>query len=217
MLNMMQINQSVLANRQYLSFRRKSEQGVVLLIALIVLVAMTLAGVALIRSTYTSNLIAGNLSFSQAATQAADIGTERALTFLRSPANVSLYVNDQDSGYAARVFDPEPGVSWEVFWQQLIAGKNSQNQAIFPTPVQVTDSNTGAYSIAYVIHRLCDSGGAPNQGVVTCAQPPRLNMDGESRGSGGGSTIVPQVYYRITVRVAGPRNTQSFIQTVVAI
>lgn len=215
MFNMIQTSRSTLRYRRHSIPCSRNERGVVLLIALIVLVAMTLAGVALIRSTYTTNLIAGNLSFHQAATQAGDIGTERALTFLQS--GVSLYTNDQSNGYAARVFDPEPGVSWEAFWHQLVDGQNSQGQNIFPTPVQVTNSNTGAYNISYVIHRLCDSGGAPNQGVVTCAQPPTLNMAGESQGTGGGSTIVPQVYYRITVRVDGPRNTQSFIQTVVAI
>jgi Tfp pilus assembly protein PilX len=40
-----------------------SQRGVVLLVALIILVALTLAGVALIRSVDTANIIAGNLSF----------------------------------------------------------------------------------------------------------------------------------------------------------
>ena len=42
---------------------RRKQSGVVLFISLIILVAMSLAGIALIRSVDTSNLIAGNLAF----------------------------------------------------------------------------------------------------------------------------------------------------------
>ena len=205
----------VIARRQRPLLCSRREQGVVLLIALIVLVAMTLAGVGLIRSTYTTNMIAGNLAFNQAATEAGDIGTERALTFLQSRAG-SLNVNNQEAGYAAMVFDPEPGVSWEAFWRQLVAGQNSQGALIFPKPFEVTGGDTGAYRVSYVIHRLCDGVGSPNEDNA-CVKPPRIKMDGSPNIVSGGDTVVSQVYYRITVRVAGPRNTQSFIQTVVAI
>jgi Tfp pilus assembly protein PilX len=40
-------------------------RGAVLFIALIVLVAMTLAGIAIMRSVDTATLIAGNLAFKQ--------------------------------------------------------------------------------------------------------------------------------------------------------
>lgn len=234
MLNIMQIKRSVRrTSRRSLSFCRKSEQGVVLLIALIVLVAMTLAGVALVRSTYTTNLIAGNLAFSQAATQAGDIGTEKALTFLRS--GVSLYNNPgvvATGGYSPIFFDPAPGASWQAFWQQLEKGidKDAQERIIAPKPVLVPlpEAPVGGdpteyekfeknYRISYVIHRLCDNDGAPNQPPVTCAQPPKTKMDGVSNTVNGGAAVLPQVYYRITVRVLGPRSTESFIQTIVAI
>jgi Tfp pilus assembly protein PilX len=42
---------------------KHAQQGVVLLMALIMLVALTLAGIALVRSVDTTNLIAGNLAF----------------------------------------------------------------------------------------------------------------------------------------------------------
>ena len=57
-----------------MSMRR--EQGVVLFIALIVLVAMSLAGIALMRSVDTGILIAGNLGFRQNATHVGDLGIE---------------------------------------------------------------------------------------------------------------------------------------------
>jgi Tfp pilus assembly protein PilX len=56
---------------------RRAQQGVVLFIALIVLVAMSLAGIALMRSVDTNVLIAGNLAFRQGATMAGDWGIGR--------------------------------------------------------------------------------------------------------------------------------------------
>jgi Tfp pilus assembly protein PilX len=56
------------------------QRGAILFIALIVLVAMTLAGIALMRSVDTNVLIAGNLAFRQGATAAGDYGVEDART-----------------------------------------------------------------------------------------------------------------------------------------
>ena len=51
---------------------RRAQRGVILFVALIVLVAMSLTGIALIRSVDTNVLVAGNLAFRQGATAAAD-------------------------------------------------------------------------------------------------------------------------------------------------
>ena len=59
-----------------------SQRGVVLLIALIVLVALALAGVALIRSVDTTNLIAGNMSLHQSAIHSGERSTEQAIDWL---------------------------------------------------------------------------------------------------------------------------------------
>jgi len=76
------------------------QRGVVLIIALIVLVAMTLAGIALVRSVDTSNIIAGNMAFQQSATHLGDVGAETAIAWLR--ANPILLSNDNASnGYTA--------------------------------------------------------------------------------------------------------------------
>ena len=50
-----------------------------LFIALIVMVALTLAGIALLRSTDTAGIIAGNLAFKQAAAAAVDRSLEAAV------------------------------------------------------------------------------------------------------------------------------------------
>jgi Tfp pilus assembly protein PilX len=69
----MYLRQALLHRRQALAGHPRSNQrGVVLLVALIILVALTLSGVALIRSVDTANLIAGNQSFHQSAVHAGE-------------------------------------------------------------------------------------------------------------------------------------------------
>ena len=75
---------------------RRAQQGVVLFVSLIILVAMTLAGIALMRSVDTNVLIAGNLAFRQANTMYADTGVEAARAWLT--ANTASLNNNQPGG-----------------------------------------------------------------------------------------------------------------------
>ena len=189
---------------------RSKERGVVLLIALIVLVAMTLAGIALIRSTSTTNLIAGNLAFSQVATSAGDIGAERAFDFLVKPS-ASLDNDILAGGYSAVALDPNVGESWDAFWIRMEAANRT-----FPKPAQAAIGDAAGNQINYMIHRLCDATGPANSSSVRCVRPPKLSSTGGSQDSGSQLIMIPQVYYRVVVRITGPRNTLSYIQTVIA-
>ena len=69
----------------------------------------------------------------------------------------------------------------------------------------------------YVIHRLCNASGP--QSTSGCSVPP-LDSTSDDGSKGGGIDQPdpdPQVYYRITAQVTGPRNTVSFVQTTVAL
>lgn len=191
---------------------RRGQRGVVLMIALIVLVAMTLAGIALVRSVDTSNIIAGNLAFQQAATHAGDTGTETAVAWLQANnAGTTLQANIFASGYAAARTDPAAGQSWDAFW----------NNVLVPAGQVVTlaqDATTGN-TVAYTIQRLCNAIGNPVTPGVDCAvSQTAVANNSSSKGSG---VIALQysslVYYRITSRVAGPRNTVSYVQSIVAL
>ena len=93
------------------------------MIALIVLVAMTLAGLALIRSVDTTNIIAGNLGFQQSATHSGDIGTETAIAWLETNnTGITLQNDNINSGYfAARGGrDPAANQSWDNYWTTVL-------------------------------------------------------------------------------------------------
>jgi hypothetical protein len=186
--------------------RRFRQRGAVLFIALIVLVAMSLAGIALIRSVDTANLIAGNLAFKQNAAHGGDWGAEQARTWLQDQAATDLY-NDVPGRYAAAMqtgldftaTDPSsPDFDWDA---------NSWNLGADPAGNQVR----------YVIHRMCELAGNP--GSVNCV---RTTSGGTAGGTQGGATYggaalpsTSQIYYRITTRVTGPRNTVSYVQVMV--
>ena len=185
------------------------QRGVVLLIALIILVAMTLGGVALVRSVDTTNLVAGNLSFRESAVHAGEQATELAVIGWLQPMTLAkdplLHADSAANGYRAVRQDPPIGTAWDTFWNTTLA-----TQAIAAAP------NAANNTVAYVIHRLCDGNGAPH--TVSCSKPPSNANSGGSFSAGAVSTITSsQVYYRITARISGPRNTVAYVQTIVAL
>ena len=65
------------------------QHGVVLFIALIVMVALSLAAIALIRSVDTTTTVIGNLAFRQASILPANMAVEEAAAALFSDADVA--------------------------------------------------------------------------------------------------------------------------------
>jgi len=193
----------------------RRQRGVVLLVALIVLVAMTLAGVALIRSVDTANVIAGNLAFHQSATSAGERSTEIVLVNWLGPGSVpgsTVLHNDDGTGYFAARADP---ASWDDFWRDNPKRLALPAGARCPSNAQ---ADVACNRVEYVMHRLCANAGPPNTAANRCTQPPPSASSGESTGAGRiGPPRRKQVYYRITTRIQGPRNTVSYIQTIVAL
>ena len=184
--------------------------GVVLMIALIVLVALTLAGIALVRSVDTSNIIAGNLAFQQSATNAADTATETGIAWLETRnTGGTLFVSDTANGYAALRADPAIGQSWDAFWNNTLTGQMATMAA---------DPVTGN-TVAYAIQRLCVTVGDPTVPGTGCSVPSAISSATATSSQDAGNVALlysSQRYYRITSRIAGPRNTVSYVQTIVS-
>ncbi len=189
---------------------RIRQRGAVLFIALIVLVAMTLAGIAIMRSVDTTTLIAGNIAFKQGTIQSADRGLEQAYQWLigNRPA---LATNNAVQGYFSARAD--------LNWNDPGSWANSVNLG----------ADTAGNTISYVVHRMCNCAntgyngncatGEANQCALDIAAgvaPPPAQGDSFTVGSPG-YLQDPRVFYRITVRAQGPRNTTSFVQAMVSV
>lgn len=181
---------------------RARQEGIVLLIALIVLVAMSLAGVALIRSVDTTITVAGNLAFSQSAVQSGDRGIVEAAKWLEvKNTGPSLSNTDEVNGYYASAPNPEPD------WHDMTSWTGASKIVNGGTP------DASGNVVRYVIHRMCNNVGSWN-GNPCARAPGALDAAGQSQTT----TSVPfegtpLLFYRITTRVDGPRNTVSVVQS----
>jgi hypothetical protein len=185
----------------------RAQRGVILFIALIVLVAMSLAGIALMRSVDTNVMIAGNLAFRQGATLAADRAfedldpTKGAIAWLRNPINAPLLMVDQSVPY---------------YWANWTgAGADLLSEASYANAKDLGYDSSGN-RVRYVIHRMCASAGDQSLANANCVTVPSAATGGSTKGAvgyGQGAILgATSTYYRVTVRIDGPRNTVSYVQ-----
>lgn len=188
----------------------RRQRGVVMLLALIVLIAMSLTGIALFRSVDSGVLVVGNLSMQKSATRSGDSGTEAAITWLgNNSSGATLYTDNTGAGYVANglLEVPSSSQTWADYWTVLTATH---------TPATLATDGAGN-QVSYLIQRLCQFSGAPNAGGTNCVFAPSTTGAGSSKGAGVIALSVSNVvYYRITAKISGPRNTTSYVQAIVA-
>jgi len=203
--------------------RPRGQRGVVLFIALLVMVALSLAGIALIRSADTATIVAGNLAFKQAAASAVDRSFEQAIEALfnpvADPAVPNPVIADKTAdllaqNYFACVQDagggclpanrPIPEIP-----TALTSAKNFANSHLNAGLVPVDAASNKSF---YVIERMCANAGA--------AVGSNCNLSSAALGADAGTQHYEGLvrtggaYYRVTVRVEGPRNTVAYAQAI---
>ena len=204
----------------------KQQKGVVLIITLIVLVAMTLAAIALVRSVDTGNVVAGNMAFKQGAAHAGDSGTEAAITWLAGIAGVvASQTDDPSNGYYATSQETldMTGNSGNPARSLVDWDGNNCNGAVAGgtaaaciQPAALIPANAAGYAARYIIHRLCPSAGLPNNCASTAATIAGTSSGAKDYTSKGGLSGTAEVeYYRITTRIRGPRNTTSYVEAII--
>jgi Tfp pilus assembly protein PilX len=193
---------------------RDRQKGVVLIIALIVLVALMLASVSLVRSVDTANVVAGNLAFKQASVQAADFGIETAVTALPNIVATTLDADRTSANYwyyATRRIEDTNGVPTTM----AVGGDPAAASPIDWNQVPVADTRAGN-TIRVVIDRLCVGPTPVVDPIASCFH--EASSDGASQSINKQVfTSVTMVYYRVTVRVTGPRNTVSMVQAILGL
>lgn len=200
------------------------QQGVVLFLALIVLVAMTLAGIAMVRSVDTSNLISGNMSFHGSALQESDLGIETAMT--RLPL---ILVRDVNVGQHYYAVMQSGGTAPALGANGAPSYINAMTRA---DAVSTADVYPGIFGpngnrVRLVIERMCNmvpagavpahSPATPDEIAANCFTVTQSGTDSSSRQALYilRRPVLPgNVYYRVTVRVDGPKNTVAMSQAI---
>jgi Tfp pilus assembly protein PilX len=190
--------------------RRGAQRGAALFISLIALIFMLLGGLALIRSVDTGNLIAGNFSFKQASLQATDVGLESAFTLL----------NNTIAGISTEATYPAGCVTAAPTACQYFPTRQAEDAVGVPTAIgdwSAVPSTTMAngYTYQFVIERLC-TGTPPIADIQAQCMAGAPAGGGSKKSPATVFTGITEVFYRATVRVTGPRNTQTVVQTLFA-
>ena len=195
---------------------RREERGVVLFVALIVLIVMTLAGLALLRQLSAGSSIAGNIAFKENATYVADRGAEVAIQYLRpvfpAPPN-DLAADAFPLGYASSWTDGDNVAAFP--WTQ-----GTKTFALLDDPLLLIEDIAKTNNTAEVfIQRLCrDANKSSLDPTQLCSDKLIDNPFRSHEGLGptpGISTKTPSPYYRVTTRVVGPRGTMTYTQVMV--
>ena len=191
-------SQGRFARRRGFKVPKRAERGVVMFVALVVLIVMTLAGLAMLRQMSSGVSIAGNLAFKQGATAVADVGIEQARAFLTGapPPTINIPASGYYATWAGSV-DP-----WDATWDPMWSA--------------VPDIVTASGRVRFIIQRLCNSTGPAVGGAQQCSDAIPKSSGGESKGGCSYNdckeTLDPQPFFRVTARVMGPRNTVSYTQ-----
>jgi len=217
------------------------QRGVVLFIALIVMVAMSLAAVALIRSVDTSTQVIANLAFRQASVVLASWAIENSSSALfaqyggprigditKDDVAENYYEVHNLSGAHGCAGNSADGIHWDD-QNGVPCPLQNQNNGAGLTAGWPAATDASGNKVSYVIERMCN----PDPTLTNPQRPdgsdPTKPLDSTQLGwcdviapKGGGCHEIngqcvfdfpPMAYYRVTVRVDGPKNTVSFVQT----
>lgn len=221
------------------SNRPHRQTGLSLLYAMLAVAALALATIGLMRAIGTSSMVAGNLSFQQEATLAADQAVRQAISALTARLSTGSGVLDKDQldiGYYASTDELVDVTGSQltasnrklIRWTDSYCGEQVSGSYASCTFSPVTlGSKINGNTASYVIFRLCDADGSSTDKAVTgeyllnCARSLRessVSATNEIRdystGSGTSANFVSP-YYRIVVRVSGARNTTSYTETII--
>jgi hypothetical protein len=191
---------------------------------LIMLTAMAIAGVALVRVVDSANVISGNFAFRQSTLNIADLGVEAAAAEL-----AAIPAADRGAAWAwpnpcaanCRYFPVRSvGAMLDGKGLPVLGNTGAATQAIQWNADVAWDANdvplapsgyNRRYAIRYVIDRQCNVAAA-NPGPNDCSNDTPLTPVSKKAGAGGLPAPAGIIFYRVTVQVTGPRNTQSHVQ-----
>jgi Tfp pilus assembly protein PilX len=180
--------------------------GFSLLMTLLSLLILTLSSMAMMAMLKAGVTTSGNIAFRQAAVRAGDVAVEDAVTWLSSQGSEYLKDTHIDQGYYA---SNDPAFNPATYDFANVGMARSHGSAV------------SGYTLYYVIHRMATTSGLTCTDNAGCLYPPIVTAaetgQGTSRSGGGGysagiSGATGAVYYRVTVKIVGPRYNNRFVQ-----
>lgn len=173
----------------------KDSQGFVLVVALLVLMLLSLIVGAFIKSAGTANLVASGLTFKKAATYGGDVGINSAITQLTNQTNFEA--NIANVYFATQQAVDANGLPTTVNWASV--------------PINQQQN----YAVQYVIERLC-TGALPVANFSSQCSLLSVPLQSSNKVGDPSYNSTNTVYYRVTSRITGPKNSLSYVQAILA-
>lgn len=201
---------------------RDRQRGVVMIVTLVVLVVLLVGAVALLRSSDSASVLAGQVGFRRDMKNQAERAIKMAIDSLKSgdlASSATRLNSDAAANYSAAQLDTDAATGLPT----LLLGSDSDFKAA-GYAVAISDaSSSGAtesgVTVRYLIDRQCPSAGAVDE--TTCSRTSVLRQyNGQDSNAHMASTTfrsTQHTVYRISVRVDGPRGTQAFFQSAIAL
>lgn len=184
------------------------QRGVVMIITLLALVIMLIGSVALARSFNTSLSMAGNLAFKRDLVNQAERAAAVVLPQMTTGA-LSLEATREASAIALNYSASMLPTNDQGIPDALLNVADFEAVGMSGNDIVVNDQGV---TVRYVIDRLCDP-----LDPGRCSIGPSPDARGGSASEINRASLAPQLLYRLSVRVDGPRNTQAFFQTTFAL
>ena len=208
--------------------RGQRQRGVVLLFSLIALVIMLIAAVALVRSFNSSLFTAGNVAFKRDLQNQSERAVEKAFAAFQATGSLALpatrAASQPGSNYSAQMLPVNAqGIPLALRNDTTFGAVGVTTNDI--TPLNEPSLDKQGVQIRYVIDRLCLSGGDESSlgaGDCVLAENPvgpgvglKNQISAQTAGLGSGLRAAGSkgLVYRLSVKVTGPRSTQSFFQS----
>jgi Tfp pilus assembly protein PilX len=171
----------------------RARRGVTILVVLLLMSVMVLGGMALARMTEIGTLATGNNAAREVSLQASEVGINTA--YLATQALASEESNAGTWYWAttqATDANGIPGIAW----------------------ASAPELTVGNYSVRYAVERLCNT--APVTDTLRQCLVRQVPQVSSSR-VGHEEVDPPNTrQFRITVRVTGPKDTETWVQTLVS-
>jgi hypothetical protein len=201
---------------------RRAQGGIIMVVTLVALAVLLLGGVALMRSSDTSSALAGQIGFRRDLKNQAERAMSMAISSLKSgalSASAKRLSSLASSNYSAVQLEAN-----DYGIPKILLKSDSDFKAAGYT-VNIVDADSSAVNATsgvkarYVIDRLCLATGTID--AASCSKTDVVvqnnGQDSNSQKSDTSFRSVNLVVYRISVRVDGPRGTQAFFQSTVAL
>lgn len=207
-------------NQSLSRMRMRCQQGVVLVVVMVLLVAMMLGGMSLMRSIDVSTLLSSNLSFKRDTLNQAGAALNDAAVTMKT----SGFFNNTDAAANAA-----NATTWRAarFWPIMLAAdangiptvltSKTAYKTAFGDPMSGATITNGN-EVRYVIERMCTDYGVAKEETCVFGNG---NTGGQERTAVGGSQGNPGgagfPMFRITIRTDGPRGTLTYTQAIMSL